>query len=130
MLLPYYIVRCFLWSILILRKNIKTLLKLYHVITVAHYNIVDSGSTSAILDKISEITPENCEGGANNAIDLVPKYSLWEESTHIARLTSNLMTSIILRHHGSVDSLTDELYYDVIKNNVAGQSKIVASPSF
>jgi hypothetical protein len=82
------------------------------------------------LDSISEITPENCEGGANNAIDLVPIYSMWDESTRTARLTSNLMTSIILRHHGSVDSLTDELYYDVIKNNVAGQSKIVASPSF
>ena len=79
------------------------------------------------MDKISEITPENCEGGANNAIDLVPKYSLWEESTLIARLTSNLMTFIILRNHGSVDSLTDELYYDVIKNNVAGQSEIVFS---
>ena len=79
------------------------------------------------MDRISEITPENCEGGANNAIDLVPNYSLWKESTLIARLTSNLMTSIILRNHGSVDSLTDELYYDVIKNNVAGQSKIFAS---
>ena len=79
------------------------------------------------MDKISEITPENCEGGADNAIDLVPNYSLWEESTLIARLTSNLMTSIILRNHGSVDSLTDEFYYDVIKNNVAGQSKIFAS---
>ena len=79
------------------------------------------------MDRISEITPENCEGGANNAIDLVPNYSLWKESTLIARLTSNLMTSIILRNHGSVDSLTDEIYYDVIKNNVAGQSKIFAS---
>jgi hypothetical protein len=79
------------------------------------------------LESISAITPENCEGGTYNAIDLGPNYSMWYESTRTARLTSNLMTSIILRHHGSVDSLTDELYYDVIKNNVAGQSKIFAS---
>ena len=79
------------------------------------------------MDSISEITAENCEGGANNAIDLELDYCLWEESTRIARLTSNLMTSIILRKDGSVDSLTDAFYYDVIKNNVAGQSKIFAS---
>ncbi|VDI57331.1 E3 ubiquitin-protein ligase HUWE1 [Mytilus galloprovincialis] len=79
------------------------------------------------LEYVSRVEQSPCTGGTEETLDLIFNHTTWREYTQPAILTSNFLTSVILENGGSLDTLTDEILFSLVRNNVNGQSIIFGS---
>ncbi|CAG2249548.1 GPR158 [Mytilus edulis] len=70
------------------------------------------------LEYVSRIEQNPCTGGTEETLDLTFNHTAWEKYTQPAILTSNFLTSVIMKNNGSLDSLTDEMFFSLVRNNV------------
>lgn len=88
----------------------------------------DNVDISFALEQIGHANPSTCTGGIETVLNIPVQHNIWRDATRTAIITSNVLSSIIQQHNGSLDSLKDEaIFYDLIKSNVAGQSSIFGS---
>lgn len=76
---------------------------------------------------MSRVETSPCTGGTEETLDLTFNHSIWKEYTRPAILTSNFMTRTLIENNGSLDTLTDEILFSFVQNNVNGQSIIFGS---
>ncbi|CAC5366032.1 GPR158 [Mytilus coruscus] len=87
----------------------------------------DKEAAKLALEYVSRVEQSPCTGGTEETLDLLFNHTTWREYTQPAILTSNFLTSVILENTGSLDSLTDEILFSLVRNNVNGQSIIFGS---
>ncbi|KAH3844502.1 hypothetical protein DPMN_086760 [Dreissena polymorpha] len=69
----------------------------------------------------------NCHEGTGAVLDLQFDVNVWNQYTDPAIRTANLLTKILENDNGSLDSLTDDLFFMMVRNNVHGNSLIFGS---
>ncbi|XP_071162558.1 metabotropic glycine receptor-like [Mytilus edulis] len=70
------------------------------------------------LEYVSRIEKNPCTGGTEETLDLTFNHTAWEKYTQPAILTANFLTSVIMKNSNSLDSLTDEMFFSLVRNNV------------
>ncbi|VDI74770.1 Hypothetical predicted protein [Mytilus galloprovincialis] len=70
------------------------------------------------LEYVSRIEQNPCTGGTEETLILTFNHTAWDKYTQPAILTSNFLTSVIMKNTGSLDSLTDEMFFSLVRNNV------------
>ncbi|CAC5374769.1 GPR158 [Mytilus coruscus] len=88
---------------------------------------VDKDATKLALEYVSRIEQSPCTGGTEETLDLIFNNTAWETFVSPAILTSNFLTSNLLANNGSLDSLTDEIFFSLVKSNVIGQTTVFGS---
>lgn len=89
--------------------------------------LTDREAAKLALEYVSRVEQSPCTGGTEETLDLTFNHTTWKEFTRPAILTSNFLTAIILENNGLLNSLTDEILFNFVKNNVNGQSIIFGS---
>ncbi|XP_052103612.1 probable G-protein coupled receptor 158 [Mytilus californianus] len=79
------------------------------------------------LEYVSRIEKNPCTGGTEETLDLTFNHTAWEKYTQPAILTSNFLSSVILKNNGSLDSLTDEMFFSLVRNNVNSLKNVFGS---
>ncbi|VDI79051.1 G protein-coupled receptor 158 [Mytilus galloprovincialis] len=87
----------------------------------------DKEAIQLALDYVSRIEQSPCTGGTDETLDLIFNHTVWEDFVSPAILTSNFLTSILLANNGSLDSLTDEMFFSLVKSNVVGRTAVFGS---
>ncbi|CAC5374768.1 GPR158 [Mytilus coruscus] len=79
------------------------------------------------LEYVSRIEKNPCTGGTEETLDLTFNHTAWEKYTQPAILTSNFLSSVIIKNNGSLDSLTDEMFFSLVRNNVNSLKTVFGS---
>ncbi|XP_071162557.1 metabotropic glycine receptor-like [Mytilus edulis] len=87
----------------------------------------DKEAIQLALEYVTRIEQSPCTGGTDETLDLIFNHTVWEDFVSPAILTSNFLTSILLANNGSLDSLTDEMFFSLVKSNVMGLTAVFGS---
>ncbi|KAL5008798.1 hypothetical protein ScPMuIL_014379 [Solemya velum] len=79
------------------------------------------------LEYVYRVQTSQCTGGTEEKFDLQFNHSAWIRLTEIALRTANLFTKILVSHNNSLNSLTDQMFYTVVRNNVHGERMLYGS---
>ncbi|KAK3597890.1 hypothetical protein CHS0354_029474 [Potamilus streckersoni] len=84
----------------------------------------DDDKVETALEYVSHVSKSSCSGGTKNVLYLNFDHSLWNFHIEPAIRTANLMTEYLVHGNGSLDFLTDEYFFMLVRNNVQGDSLI------
>ncbi|CAG2211761.1 GPR158 [Mytilus edulis] len=112
--------------------NDATVVMIFLLMILVQSNKIHAGenekeAAKLALEYVSRVEQSPCTGGTEETLDLIFNHTTWREYTQPAILTSNFLTSVILENGGSLDTLTDEILFSLVRNNVNGQSIIFGS---
>ncbi|KAL5008366.1 hypothetical protein ScPMuIL_013947 [Solemya velum] len=79
------------------------------------------------LEYVHRVETSECTGGAEETLYLQFNHSAWAGLTDIALQTGNLFSSILVSHNNSLNSMTDEMIYSILMNNLHGQKTLYGS---
>ncbi|KAK3597889.1 hypothetical protein CHS0354_029473, partial [Potamilus streckersoni] len=79
------------------------------------------------LDYVYHVSKSSCFGGTKEVLYLNVDYSLWNLYTDPAIRTANLLSEYMVHGNGSLDFLTDEFFFMLVRNNIHGDSVIFGS---
>ncbi|KAL4237710.1 7 transmembrane sweet-taste receptor of 3 GCPR [Mactra antiquata] len=79
------------------------------------------------LEYVFTINGNNCGAGTGEVLPLQFDVTAWNQYTDPAIRTANFLSKIIALNDGTLDSLTDEMLFLMVRNNVHGDSLIFGS---
>lgn len=87
----------------------------------------DREAVQLALEYVSRVEQSPCTGGNQETLDLIFNHTDWEAYIKPAMFTSKFITSVLLENNGSLNSLTDETIFSLVRSVVNGQTTIFAS---
>ncbi|KAL5008797.1 hypothetical protein ScPMuIL_014378 [Solemya velum] len=79
------------------------------------------------LDYVHRIDTSPCTGGTEETLLLDFNHTAWAYLTDTATRTANILNKIMARHNNSLKSLSDELFFSLVLNNVHSHHLIFGS---
>ncbi|CAG2249547.1 GPR158 [Mytilus edulis] len=92
-----------------------------------HAADADREAVQLSLEYVSRVEQSPCTGGNEETLDLIFNHTDWEAYIKPAMFTSKFVTSVLLENNGSLDSLTDETVFSLLRSIVNGQNTIFGS---
>ncbi|KAK3093136.1 hypothetical protein FSP39_011547 [Pinctada imbricata] len=88
----------------------------------------DTTIAQEALEYVSAVESRtSCNDGTSNTLNLQFDTSVWSIYTEPAIRTANLLTDILITNNGTLDSLSDEMFFTLVRNNIRGASVIFGS---
>jgi hypothetical protein len=87
----------------------------------------DTSAARKALEYVDKIRNSPCSGGTEEVLPVQFDHSIWRNYAAVALRMSNLLTKNFIRNGNFLRGVTDEFLFDLVRNNVDGESLIFGS---
>ena len=79
------------------------------------------------LEYVERVRNSPCNGGTDEVLPVEFDHDIWSHFADVAVRMSNLLTKIMLRGNGTLEEVNDEFLFDLVRNNVDGDTLLFGS---